>query len=125
LARAVQLADLADEITMRRFLSDDLSVDTKPDDTPVTQADLEVEQALSNVVTAQFGDAYIGEEGVRREDADRRWIVDPVDGTKNYLRGMPIWGTLIALSDDSGPLASVVSAPALNRRWWATRGGVC
>jgi len=123
LARAIQLADLADEITMRHYLARTLSVETKPDNTPVTQADLEVEQALSEVVTAQFGDAYVGEEGVRQEGAERCWIVDPIDGTKNYLRGMPVWGTLIALSDDSGPLAAVVSSPALNRRWWATRGG--
>src|SRR5262249_62360018 len=99
LARATRLADLADEITVRHYLRGDLSVSTKPDRTPVTQADLEVEQTLSEIVTTRFGDSYIGEEGARAEGAERYWVVDPIDGTKNYLRGMPIWATLIALSD--------------------------
>lgn len=120
---AMKLADIADEITMRYYLSANLQIETKPDTSPVTQADKACEQALRDIVEREFGDAYIGEEGARVASSNRRrWVVDPIDGTKNYLRGMPVWGTLIALSDAEGLLASVVSAPALGRRWWAVRG---
>lgn len=123
LKMATKLADIADGITMRHYLSANLQVETKPDTTPVTQADKACEQALRDLVESEFGDAYIGEEGARVTSTNqRRWVVDPIDGTKNYLRGMPVWGTLIALSGDDGLLASVVSAPALSRRWWAVRG---
>lgn len=123
LKMATALADAADEITMRYYLSATLRVETKPDTSPVTEADKACEQALRNIVEREFGDAYIGEEGARVSSANNRhWVVDPIDGTKNYLRGMPVWATLIALSDEAGLLASFVSAPALGRRWWAVRG---
>lgn len=122
LNKALQLADLADAITRQHYLSTSLHVDTKPDRTPVTEADTKAEQTLSQVAHEVFGDAYIGEEGVRDTVKGRFWVVDPIDGTKNYMRGMPVWATLIGLFDETGPLASVVSAPALGRRWWAAKG---
>ncbi len=122
LNKALLLADLADAITKKHYLSTNLHVDTKPDNTPVTQADLEVEQALSKTVHEVFGDTYIGEEGVRESKQGRHWIVDPIDGTKNYMRGMPVWGTLIGLFDGDKPLACAITAPALGRRWWAAKG---
>jgi histidinol-phosphatase len=122
LAQATRLADIADEITTKYYLSSTLQVTDKPDDTPVTQADLEVETVLSKIVHEEFKDSYIGEEGVRDAATGRYWVVDPIDGTKNFMRGMPIWGTLIGLFDEKGPLVAFVSAPALGRRWWAVRG---
>lgn len=123
LNKALRLADTADDITLRYYLSANLQIDTKPDTSPVTQADKACEQALRQIVEKDFGDAYIGEEGARvTSDNLRSWVVDPIDGTKNYLRGMPVWGTLISLSDREGLLVSVVSAPAMGRRWWAVRG---
>jgi len=122
LTQALRLADHADAITTQYFHSQTLQVSTKPDNTPVTQADLEVEQTLSAIVAEEYGDAYIGEEGARRTNGAKTWMVDPIDGTKNFLRGMPVWATLIAVLDEHGPLASVVSAPALGRRWWAASG---
>jgi histidinol-phosphatase len=116
---ALELADLADAITLERFLADDLVVETKPDLTPVTEADRAVEQAIrEHVQRARPGDAIVGEEFGSTAGAGRRWIVDPIDGTKNYVRGVPVWATLIALQDE----VAVVSAPALHRRWWAVRG---
>lgn len=123
LDKALVLADAADTITTKYYLSSKLSVTTKPDTSPVTQADTETESALRHIVHTTFMDAYLGEEGARSDsNNDRLWIVDPIDGTKNFMRGMPIWATLIALRDSSGPLVAVVSAPALGRRWWAARG---
>lgn len=122
LDKAQYLAGIADKITKKYYLSSNLQIDTKPDKSPVTQADLETEQTLSKVVHEEFGDAYIGEEAVRDGNTGRHWIVDPIDGTKNYMRGMPIWGILIGLFDGDKPLACVVSAPALGRRWWAAKG---
>lgn len=122
LRQAVKLADVADQITSKYYLSSKLIVTDKPDTSPVTQGDLEVEKELSRIVHDEFGDAYVGEEQVRDTAIGRRWVVDPIDGTKNFMRGMPIWGTIIGLSDNDGPLAAIVSAPALGRRWWASRG---
>jgi histidinol-phosphatase len=122
LDKAFYLADTADTITGKYYLSSDLNAKEKLDKSPVTKADLETEQALSKIVHEEFGDTYIGEEIVRDTIQGRYWVVDPIDGTKNYMRGMPIWATLIGLADDDGPVASVVSAPALGRRWWAARG---
>jgi histidinol-phosphatase len=120
LALALELADLADGITLERFRAGDLVVETKPDLTPVTEADRAVEQAIRERLTSERrGDAILGEEYGATQSAERRWIVDPIDGTKNYVRGIPVWATLLALQ---GELA-VISAPALHRRWWATRGG--
>jgi histidinol-phosphatase len=122
LDHALQLADVADNVTMRVYRTSDLKVTTKPDNTPVTKADLEVEKQLSEIVNEQFGDAFIGEEGTRIGEGNRIWMVDPVDGTKNFLRGMPVWGTLISLSENGETIAACVSAPALGRRWWAAKG---
>ncbi|WP_353650878.1 histidinol-phosphatase [Nakamurella sp. A5-74] len=125
LAVALELADLADAISLDRFLAVDLRVESKPDLTPVSDADLAVERAVrARLAQAYPADSVLGEEfGDSRPDARRRWIVDPIDGTKNFVRGVPIWATLIALVDDGEFVVGVVSAPALARRWWAQRGG--
>jgi histidinol-phosphatase len=126
LALALELADLADAITLRRYRAEDLVVDTKPDLTPVTEADRDVEQALRERLAAERpGDAVIGEEfgGALDSAASRRWVIDPIDGTKSYVRGMPTWSTLIALSVDDVSTVGVVTSPAIPRRWWAQRGG--
>jgi len=118
LALALSLADDADSIALARFRAADLRVDTKPDLTPVSEADRAVETALrERLARERPGDAVLGEE----EGGDDRsgWIIDPIDGTRNYTRGIPIWATLIAFADR----VAVVSAPALGRRWWAVRGG--
>src|SRR4051812_21278780 len=124
LALALSLADRADALTIARFGAVDLRVDTKPDLTPVTDADRSVEAAVREVLTAErSADAVLGEEfGGTPEFAGRQWVIDPIDGTKNFVRGVPVWATLIALLDDGVPVAGVVSAPALQRRWWAASG---
>jgi histidinol-phosphatase len=123
LALALELADIADAITMRHFLTVDLRVETKPDLTPVSVADTAVELALRDrLAEARPADAFIGEEYGAEGASERRWVVDPVDGTKNYVRGVPVWGTLIALQVAGVAQVGVVSAPALHRRWWASRG---
>lgn len=117
------LADAADVLSMSRYRARDLQVESKPDSTPVTEADRAVEQALRTTLAAERpGDAVIGEEFGTAGSSDRTWIIDPIDGTKNYLRGVPVWATLIALRDESGVAVGVVSAPAMGRRWWAMRG---
>jgi histidinol-phosphatase len=99
-------------------------VETKPDATPVTEADRAVERELRSQITRERpGDALLGEELGAEGDADRRWIIDPIDATKNYVRGVPVWATLIALEHGDELALGVVSAPALGRRWWASRGG--
>jgi histidinol-phosphatase len=124
LTLALALADDADALTMPRFGAVDLRVDTKPDLTPVTDADRSVEQALREVLTSQRPrDGVVGEEfGGSTEFVGRQWVIDPIDGTKNFVRGVPVWATLIALLDDGVPVVGVVSAPALQRRWWAAAG---
>jgi len=117
---ALDLADAADAISLPRYRAHDLRVERKPDLTPVTDADRAVEQAL-RALAAERGDGFFGEEGGGAADG-RRWIVDPIDSTKNFTRGIPVWATLIALEDDGELVVGVVSAPALGRRWWATRG---
>src|SRR5690606_18538622 len=120
---ALQLADAADRITVERFRSRDLEVDRKPDRTPVTDADLAVEDAIREVLAEHRPeDTVAGEERGGSSDTGRVWVVDPIDGTKNVLRGVPAWATLIALVEDNRPLVGVVSAPALGKRWWAERG---
>jgi len=117
------LADAADDTAMRRFRALDLRVETKPDLTPVTDADRSVEEAMrSTLKRARPRDAVHGEEFGRTGHGPRCWVIDPIDGTKNYVRGVPVWGTLIALMDGDEVVASVVSAPAIGRRWWAARG---
>jgi histidinol-phosphatase len=119
---ALSLADDADALTMQRYRAVDLRVESKADLTPVTEADRAVEQALRERIARERGEAVAGEEyGV--EEAAVRWWLDPIDGTKQYARGLPIWATLIALERDGEIVAGVVSAPALGHRWWATRGG--
>jgi histidinol-phosphatase len=121
LARA--LADDADAITTVRYLARDLVVEAKPDLTPVTDADRAVEQAIRSRLGAERpDDAFRGEEFGVVGSGPREWVVDPIDGTKNFVRGLPVWATLIALLDDGEPVLGVVSAPALGRRWWAARG---
>ena len=123
LAFALALADLADSITVPRFQAVDLRVETKPDLTPVSDADRAVEQAIrERVKRDRPNDAVVGEEYGSTGSGDRRWIVDPVDGTKNFVRGVPVWATLIALQVDGVTTVGVASAPALHRRWWAARG---
>jgi histidinol-phosphatase len=123
LALALELADVADEITMARFRASDLVVDTKPDMTPVSEADRAVERRVQQLVTERRpGDALIGEEFGGAGVGGRRWIIDPIDGTKGYVRGMPVWATLLALEEDGEVTTAVVSAPAMGRRWWAARG---
>ena len=122
---ALELANLADAITLERFRAADLSVETKPDMTPVTEADRAAEEAIrERLAQARPDDAIVGEEYGDSEDAPssrRRWIIDPVDGTKGYVRGIPVWATLLALEDERSLTVGVVSAPALHRRWWAAR----
>jgi histidinol-phosphatase len=125
LALALELADIADAITRGRFLAADLKVETKPDMTPVTEADTTVERALRDrLAEARPDDAVLGEEFGESSDAParRRWILDPIDGTKNFVRGIPVWATLIALQEGETLTIGVTSAPGLDRRWWAARG---
>jgi histidinol-phosphatase len=124
LAVALALADRADAVTLARFGALDLQVDTKPDLTPVSDADRAVETGLREALgQARPGDSILGEEfGGSTTFAGRQWIIDPIDGTKNFVRGVPVWASLIALLDDGVPSVGVVSAPALGRRWWAAAG---
>jgi histidinol-phosphatase len=117
------LADEADTITTGRFKALDLRVDTKPDLTPVSDADRDAEEAIrATLRRARPRDAVHGEEFGDTGHGPRRWVLDPIDGTKNYVRGVPVWATLIALMDGHDVVAGLVSAPALGRRWWAARG---
>jgi histidinol-phosphatase len=121
---ALRLADAADAIALSRFRARDLVVETKPDSTPVTEADRAVEAELRTILALERRrDAVLGEEEGQSGSSARRWIVDPIDGTRNYSRGVPVWATLIALEDHGRVVLGVVSAPALHRRWWAERGG--
>ena len=121
---ALRLADAADAIALSRFRARDLVVETKPDSTPVTEADRAVEAELRTILALERRrDAVLGEEEGQSGSSARRWIVDPIDGTRNYSRGVPVCATLIALEDHGRVVLGVVSAPALHRRWWAERGG--
>ena len=124
LALALALADRADTLTSARFGALDLRVDTKPDLTPVTDADRAVETDLREVLGRERPhDSIVGEEfGGTTAFTGRQWVIDPIDGTKNFVRGVPVWASLIALLEDGVPAVGVVSAPALQRRWWAARG---
>jgi histidinol-phosphatase len=118
---AHELADAADAITLARFRALDLRVETKPDLTPVTEADRAAEEAIRALVAGRPGEGVFGEE-FGDDGGGVRWIVDPIDGTKNYVRGVPVWATLLALERDGSIEVALVSAPALARRWWAVRG---
>jgi histidinol-phosphatase len=118
------LADSADDIAARRFRALDLRVESKADLTPVSDADRAAEEALRNVLRrSRPRDAVLGEEFGRIGSGPRCWVIDPIDGTKNFIRGVPVWATLIGLMDGDESVAGVVSAPVLGRRWWAARGG--
>ena len=116
------LADDADSISSDRFKALDLHVMTKPDLTPVSDADQAVEESIRRTLSrTRSRDAITGEETGTTGSSSRRWIIDPIDGTKNYVRGVPVWATLIALAVDDEVVMSVVSAPQLGRRWWAVK----
>jgi histidinol-phosphatase len=124
------LADAADAATMDRFKALDLEVETKPDMTPVSEADKAAEELIrGHLGRARPRDAIIGEEYGVEGTGPRRWVIDPIDGTKNYVRGVPVWATLISLMEAGvdgaagfQPVVGLVSAPALGRRWWAAKG---
>ena len=125
---ALQLCDIADRITSKAFRRADLVIETKPDLTPVTGADREVELTIRDELAHRRPhDLIVGEEfgatgATSGAVGSRRWIVDPIDGTKNFVRGIPVWATLLALECEGRLTVGVVSAPALARRWWASRG---
>jgi histidinol-phosphatase len=119
---ALSLADDADSLSLPRFRAVDLHVETKPDLTPVTDADTAVERALrERIARDRPGDGVLGEEE-GDDGGDIRWILDPIDGTKNFSRGIPVWATLIALEREGEIVCGVASAPALGHRWWAASG---
>jgi histidinol-phosphatase len=121
---ALGIADEVDELTMARFGAADLVVESKPDLTPVSEADLAAEELIrTRLNAARPGDTVSGEEFATTGTSRWRWVLDPIDGTKNYVRGVPVWATLIGLLDGDDAVLGVVSAPALGRRWWAHRGG--
>ncbi len=121
------LADTADNLSMDRFGAIDLEVSTKPDMSYVTESDQAVEAAIRRVLkSARTRDVVLGEEQGEELGStgshERRWIIDPIDGTSNFVRGVPVWATLVALEEDGEIVAGLVSAPALGRRWWASKG---
>jgi len=123
LALALRLADAADAVTMTRFDAPDLDVQTKADASHVTEADLAAERAIRALLAQERPqDGVFGEEFGSSGDTARQWIIDPIDGTANYLKGIPMWSTLIALAIDGVPRVGVASQPALGRRWWAATG---
>ena len=121
---AHMIADAVDAKTMSHFTRMDFEVETKPDLTPVTVADREAEELIrAQLSRARGRDAVYGEEFGQSGSGPRRWVLDPIDGTKNFIRGVPVWATLIALTDHGEPVVGLVSAPALGRRWWAAKDG--
>ena len=118
------LADDADSTSQSRYKALDLHVMTKPDLTPVTDADSSVEEGIRRTLSrARPRDAVLGEETGSTGHSQRRWVVDPIDGTKNFVRGVPVWATLISLMVEDEVVVGLVSAPLLNRRWWAMKDG--
>ena len=123
LALAHVLADHADQISMKRFGALDLKIDTKPDLTPVSDADTSVEQEIRKLINGtNANDSIVGEEFGQEGNSNREWILDPIDGTKNFVRGVPFWGTLIGLKIDGVMQMGMVSAPAIGKRWFASKG---
>lgn len=123
LALALELADAADQISLARFRALDLKIEQKPDLSPVTDADKTVELEITAILEKQRpDDAVVGEEFGSKGQSNRKWILDPIDGTANFVRGVPIWASLICLSIAGEPSISVVSAPAMGLRWWAAPG---
>lgn len=124
LSFALTLADRADAISLSRYQALDLEITTKPDNSPVTDADKAVERAIIDAIATKYPtDGVVGEEFGTSGSKDRYWVIDPIDGTKNFMRGVPTWATLIALVENEEVVASVVSSPALYRRWYASAGG--
>ncbi|APT93051.1 histidinol phosphatase [Corynebacterium phocae] len=123
LGLALELAGMSDQLTMSRFEATDLSVKSKVDMTPVTDADLACEKMLrEELAKARPKDTILGEEfGGDATPEGRQWVIDPIDGTKNFVRGVPVWATLIALLEDGEPIVAVISAPAMRRRWFACK----
>lgn len=118
------IADQVDGMTMQRFLAQDLTVESKPDLTLVSDADTAAEQVVrGQLQRTRPRDAILGEEFGSTGHSSRQWIIDPIDGTHNFVRGVPVWATLIGLAQDGEMVLGVVSAPALGRRWWAGKGG--
>ncbi|GAA1690942.1 histidinol-phosphatase [Microbacterium sediminicola] len=123
LALALRLADAADDVSMSRFDAADLEINIKPDATHVTEADVATERAIRDILAAERpSDGIFGEEFGATGSTQRQWIIDPIDGTANYLKGIPMWATLIALAIDGIPRVGVVSQPAIGRRWWGATG---
>jgi histidinol-phosphatase len=117
------LADAVERITTARFRSEDLAVSSKPDLTLVSDADTAAEELIrAQLKRTRPRDAVEGEEFETTGHGPRRWVIDPIDGTHNFVRGVPVWATLIALVDDEAPMLGLVAAPALGRRWWAANG---
>jgi len=117
------LADAVEAVTVPRFRAEDLHVEAKPDLTLVSDADRAAEELIrSQLRRTRPRDAVEGEEFDRTGHGQRRWVIDPIDGTHNYVRGVPVWATLIALLDEERPVLGLVAAPALGRRWWASLG---
>lgn len=120
---ASAIIDRVDAVTQERFLASDLHVETKPDLSPVSDADKAAEAVVRSMLgRSRSRDAILGEEEGETGVSARRWIVDPIDGTKNYVRGVPVWATLLALEEEGEMVMGIVSAPALHRRWWAAKG---
>lgn len=120
---ALIMADQVDALTTKRFLAPDLEVSDKPDLTPVTDADKAAEKLIRRHLShSRTRDAIVGEEEGSTGLAARKWVIDPIDGTANFLRGVPVWATLIGLMEDGKMVMGVVSAPALGFRWWAAAG---
>ncbi|MBU4465412.1 MAG: histidinol phosphatase [Actinobacteria bacterium] len=123
LALALKLADAADAASMARFDAPDLDIRTKADSTHVTEADLATERSIRAILEVERpDDGIFGEEFGVTGDSTRQWIIDPIDGTANYLKGIPMWATLIALAIDGVPRVGVVSQPSIGRRWWGATG---
>ena len=121
---ALALAEVANQMALAKYRSTSLKIETKPDLTPVTEADTAIEKELRRLIAQNHSEPVLGEEfGQEDVDPDKpHWIIDPIDGTKNFVRGVPIWATLIAYVENNTPTVGVVSAPAMNRTWWAANG---
>ena len=120
---ALRAADVADRITLSAFRRPSLQVEAKADQTPVSEADRGAEAAIRELLARERpADSVLGEETGSTGSGSRRWVIDPIDGTANFVRAIPVWATLIGLEVDGAVEVGVVSAPALGRRWWAERG---
>ena len=123
LSFATAIIDQVDALTLPRFQAQDFTVRTKPDNTEVTEIDVAAEQMIRSMLgRSRSRDAILGEEEGESGPASRRWIIDPIDGTRNFVRGVPVWATLLALVEEGKIVMGNVSAPALHRRWWAGNG---